>query len=53
MNDCRCCLFVINSLIIGQINELADEIWEQTCEEKTVVSQEETNLNLSNEQKLD
>lgn len=24
--------FVINSLIIGQINELAGEVWEQTCE---------------------
>lgn len=30
--------FVINSLIIGQINELADEIWEQTCEESSCLS---------------
>lgn len=34
MNECRCCLFVINSLIIGQINEMADEIWAQTRQEK-------------------
>lgn len=31
-------LFVINSLIIGQINELADEIWELTCEGNSCLS---------------
>lgn len=31
-------LFVINSLIIGQTNELADEIWELTCEGNSCLS---------------
>lgn len=31
-------LFVINSLIIGQINELADEIWELTREGNSCLS---------------
>lgn len=30
--------FVINSLIIEQINELVDEIWEQTCEQSNCLS---------------
>lgn len=30
--------FVINSLIIGQINVLPDEIWEQTYEENSCLS---------------
>lgn len=45
-NDCRCCFFVINRVVIGRINEVTDEIWEQTWGE-TVVSREKTNLNLS------
>lgn len=51
MNGCSCCVFVINSLLIGQMILQPDELWEQACEESNRLSGKDQS-NLHNEEKL-